>query len=72
MGRDTNVTLFADKYTVYPTKDDGNDVYSFLFHLSKPVPADELPENSSMQRAVKQYLMQGNVFYSKGGVFKKE
>ena len=69
MGRDTNVTLFADKYLVFPTKDSGEDIYSFLFRLPKVVPACELPQKTSMQRAVKEYLMQGNIIYTKGGIF---
>ncbi|MBE7030328.1 MAG: hypothetical protein E7409_02740 [Ruminococcaceae bacterium] len=68
MGKDTNITLFADKYTIFPTKDSGEDIYSFLYHLPEPVAAENLPEHSSMQRAVKQYLMQGNVLYTKSGI----
>lgn len=68
MGKDTNVTLFADKYHAYPLLSQGAGIYSFLYHLSGQVEAKDLPENSSMQRAVKQYLLDGNVFYEKGGI----
>lgn len=68
MGRDTNVTRFADQYIAYPLLSQGAAVYSFLYHLSDKVDAADLPENSSMQRAVKKYILNGNVFYEKGGI----
>ena len=69
MGKDTNVTLFADKYVAFPLCSKGEDIYSFLYHLKEAVPPEELPEDTSMQRAVKNYLLDGNYFYEKGGFF---
>ncbi len=69
MGRDTNITRFADKYIVYPRDSFGTGVYSCLYQLPAAVDPKELPENSSMQRAVKEYLCAGNYFYEKGGLF---
>ena len=69
MGRDTNITRFADKYTGFPLKSGGSAVNSFLFHVPEKVELSELPEDSSMQRAVKKYLLDGGMFYEKGGVF---
>lgn len=69
MGRDTNITLFADKYHAFPLKSAGNGVYAFLYHLPAQVAPEEVPENNSMQRAVKKYLCDGNYFYEKGGLF---
>lgn len=71
MQRDTNITKFADDYTVFPLLNDGSEVYTFLFHLQKKMEPQQLPENSSMQRAVKKYLCDGNYFYQKGGVIIK-
>lgn len=72
MGRDTNITRFAERYHVFPTKSKGTGVYSFLYHLPPQsagnVP-ENLPEDNSMQRAVKAYLKKGNHFYEKGGCF---
>ena len=67
MGRDTNITRFADRYATYPIKNNGTAVYSFLFNQSKPCAPELLPEDSSMHRLVKKYLMEGNIFYEKGG-----
>lgn len=68
MGRDTNITRFADEYIIYPLLSGATGVYSFLFHLSKPCSPADLPEDTSMQRAVKDYLVSGNFFYEKGGI----
>lgn len=73
MGRDTNITRFADRYHVFPIKSRGTGVYSFLYHLPPQSAlrqeAEKLPEGNSMQRAVKAYLCAGNYFYEKGGFF---
>ncbi len=69
MGRDTNVTRFADKYIAYPRDSRGESIYFILYHLPTVVPPQELPESNSMQKAVKKYLCNGNFFYEKGGIF---
>jgi len=72
MGRDTNITRFMDKYTCFPIQSGGRGVYSFLFHVRGDVADADLPENNSMQKAVKQHLLNGGYFYEKGGVFFKD
>lgn len=67
IGRQTNVTRFMDMYHGFPTKSSGSAVYSFVFKIPAPLPIDELAENTSMQKAVKKYLADGNYFYEKGG-----
>ena len=69
MGRDTNITRFADKYVGFPLKSGGGGCFSFLYHLNGKVPIEQLPENNSMQKAVKKYFLDGNVYYEKGGLF---
>lgn len=66
-GKKSNVTRFADPFYGYPLKSSGAAVYSFVFKLPAPIPADELPEETSMQRAVKKHLMNGGHVYEKGG-----
>lgn len=67
----SNIIEFASDYVAIPLLNQGTEVYTFLYHLENPVPVAELPENSSMQRAVKEYLKAGNVFYQKGGIILK-
>lgn len=69
--KQSNIIDFASDYIAIPLLNDGKEVYTFLYHLENPVPIDELPENSSMQRAVKEYLKEGNIFYQKGGIILK-
>ena len=68
LGRETNITRFADMFNAFPINSPGTGVISFLFHENLPVEYKDLPENTSMQRAVKKYLCDGNYFYEKGGI----
>lgn len=72
MQRETNITRFADRYAVFPMRSNAYGVQSFLFHQGTPVEPEKLPEDTSMQRAVKAYLCEGNYFFVKGGVRPKD
>ena len=67
LGKSTNVTKFMDMYYGYPLLSNGKAVYSFIFKVPAPLPTEELPENTTLQRVVKQYMLDGNFFYEKGG-----
>lgn len=68
MGRDTNITRFADLFYAYPLVSKGEDVKTYLFHVNENIELQDYPENSSMQRLVKKYLCEGNYIYEKGGI----
>lgn len=68
MGRDTNITRFADKYYTYPTQSNGSSVYYSLFNTSDCAKPSELPERTSMHKLVKKYLEEGNYLYERAGV----
>ncbi|MBQ7363072.1 MAG: hypothetical protein IJW48_01335 [Clostridia bacterium] len=68
MGRDTNITRLADMFVGIPTKGNQHGAYMYLFGVEQGTPAEALPERSSMQRAVKKYLQDGNYFYDKAGI----
>ena len=68
MGKETNITRFAKSWHPFPLLSQGEGVYAFLFHVPAGTPVEELPENSSMQRKLKQYLQEGNLFYEKCGL----
>ena len=68
MQKDTNITRFADKFVGYPIKTDAKLVYPFVFKAPASTKPEELPENSSMQKKIKEYLVAGNEFYEKGGI----
>ncbi len=69
MGRDTNITLFADKFSGFPIRSGKEGCMTYLYHTKGKVDIGELPENNSMQRAVKKYFLDGNIYYEKGGLF---
>ena len=61
MGRATNITRFGDMFIRYKeTQEEG--VYSNVYGMSKPDNLDELPEETSLQRNIKNHLKDGNSF----------
>ena len=62
MGRDTNLTLLADMFDLYPTSGGHHGIFEYVFKRPGSTPIEELPEDTSMQRAIKKYLLDGNVF----------
>ena len=61
MGRATNITRFGDMFIRYKeTQEEG--VYSNVYGMSKPDNLDELPEETSLQRNIKNHLKGGNSF----------
>jgi len=68
-GRVTNLTLFHDRFTIYPRLSDGRDMFDYVFWVSADTPTEDLPEHSSFARAVKQHLLNGGHIYDSNGVF---
>lgn len=68
LGKDTNITRFAEMFRQAPALSKAEAVYSYLFHQTGVVPNETLPEDTSMQRAVKVYLCEGNYFYEQSGI----
>ncbi len=62
MGRPTNITRFGDMFERLKENHAEEGVYINLFGMAKPQNLNDLPEETSMQRNVKRYLMDGNVF----------
>ena len=67
IGKETNITRFADLFHAFPTCSDGKAHYS-IFKMGKDVPYSDYPENTSIQKAVKKHLLDGGYFYFKGGI----
>ena len=67
MGRflkpESNIMLFQEKYNLFPSKNDAQDVFGYVYGTSAKSAADvdpeTLTENNSMQRGVKELLKQG-------------
>lgn len=67
MGRKTKVSQFGDLFKRYEIETAGAGVYRFVFHQATPVDPKTLSENTSMQKAIKRYLLEGNIFKEYGG-----
>lgn len=68
MGKTTNLTRFCSRFTLYPGKSGGEEVFEYLYNLGEVPPLEQLEEKSSFQRSVKKYLLDGNHFYGGHGV----
>ncbi len=71
MGKETNITRFQGDFVKYPLQSQGNGIYPFVYNLKGKAPAETLPENTSMQRGIKKYLLSGHTFYEMGGVLRE-
>ena len=70
-GKEGNVTRFGDRFTRFPMKSRGGDVFTYVFDRSADTPIAELPEKSSFARSVKAHLMKGGRVYGASGVFRR-
>lgn len=68
IGRDTNITMLADLFEVYPFRGGHHGIYEYVFTSPDGTPYEQLPERTSMQRAIKKYLLDGNLFIEKSAI----
>lgn len=64
----SRITAFSSRYLRYPIRTKGEDVLNFVFLLKFRTYAD-LPEDTSLQRALKQRYLREEYLYEYGGVF---
>lgn len=55
----SGIRRFAGDYRLYHVEEDATDFYQWLFGVEKPVPAEALPERTSLQRQAKARLAAG-------------
>ena len=74
MGKKTNISRFGDMFDHYSINDtQGDAVYRFVYNLVAPYPPlEELPENTTLQRKLKEYMIKGKKAYALGGFISKE
>ncbi len=63
-----NIMQFQKKYTLYQNDANGKGVYTFLFHVPEDTPLAELPEDSSLRRAIKKLYLDGGKILEQGGL----
>ncbi len=64
----SNILNFQEKYTIFPGETEGTDVFNFVFKLRFKEYAD-MPEDTSLQRAIKQHYLNGKYIYEFNGIF---
>jgi len=70
LGENSNIVRFGRRFTPVCTKNDGYGVFRFAFLLpDNNFTFEELPERTSLQRAVKQHYLDGKAIYAMHGYF---
>ncbi len=65
---DSKIIAFGDRFVRFPMKDAGMAVFSFVF-IGKFPSYNDLPENTSLERALKKVYLDGEYIYSYPGAF---
>ena len=55
----SGIRIFASDYQIYSRQQDSRSFFRWLYQLPAPVPYEELPEHTSLQRKLKAYLLSG-------------
>ncbi len=65
---ESKILAFQKKYTLFPGETEGTDVFNFVFKLRFKEYAD-MPEDTSLQRAIKKHYLDGKYIYEFDGIF---
>lgn len=68
MREGSRVLAFASPYMKFPIHTEGEDVLNFVFYLRYKT-YEDLPEDTSLQRALKTLYLGGGYLYEYGGIF---
>lgn len=60
------IPQFGNIFTKFPAKSTGKEVFGFVFR--RPMPLEALPENTSLERALKQHYINGNYILAYSGI----
>jgi len=70
LGSDSRIRAFQDRFLLLHTDPEPKDVWEWLFAAPLDTPVEELPEQTSLQRSVKQHLRAGGSIGVARGVIK--
>ncbi|NLD87057.1 MAG: hypothetical protein GX633_02195 [Clostridiales bacterium] len=65
----SNIVSFQSKFLRFPAKSEGRGVFTFLFPDASIKRHEDLPENTSLERAVKRHYLEGKYIYEQSGIF---
>lgn len=74
LGEETNISKFCNRFKRISLKSQGKDVFSFVYHIPETQEPclEELPENTSLERALKAHFLRGGVIYEVDGFIPKD
>lgn len=67
MGTTSNLVQFQQWYHLYPVQSDDGGLYSFVFMCERGE-IESLPERTSLQRKMKQFMREGGRLHNAGGI----
>ena len=67
VGAQSKLAVFSDLFTRYPSVSNGKAVFGFVFEKGSNPDLATLPENTSLQRIIKQRYLQGGYVHVFGG-----
>lgn len=71
LDENSNILKFQKLFDIKRSKDGIDDVLNFVFKIKKCKNYDELSESTKLQKAIKEYLINGGVIYKGYGELKK-
>lgn len=74
LGEDTNISKFCNRFHRISVKSQGKGVFSFIYHIpeSQTPSIEELPENTTLERCLKEHFLRGGVIYEVDGFIPKD
>ena len=69
IGKETNLTAFADRFVSFPVKSSGNEVFEYVFNLHAAVSPSELNTTTSLSKALKEHFISDGHIYGAAGIF---
>ena len=74
LGEDSNITKFVNRFIPACGRSAGRGVFSFVFLQPKPAEAviENLPEDTSLQRKLKEHYLNGGCIYEMHGFIPKD
>ena len=68
VGSESNIVKFGKIFHRFTFKDRGRSVFNFVYKNPNP-PIAELPENTSLEKALKKHFLEGKAIYNVAGYF---
>ena len=69
LGEKSKISNFSARYSRFPAKSGGKDIFSYVYRMQYgDIPLEKLPEDTSLQRALKQKYLNGEHILGFSGV----